>query len=492
MLWGAGGVVAQPAAGGQRFWAPGDGQPLPAELSFPNASGALGLLNTGGAVDTRGHPFFTPLGTNGRACVSCHQPADGMSLSVATIRERWAATQGRDPMFAMVDGANCPNLPPGERASHSLLLDHGLFRIPRAWPPVGHDGKPITPQFDIQVVRDPTGCNTDAKHGLASAQPTVSVFRRPRPAANLKFITAVGFSFEPKSGLPLLRDPETGQYVSESLMADSRLLTLKAQALDAMRGHLEAQGQLSPEALQRMIDFENQVFVAQGSDRFGSPTDAAGAAGGPKHLAAAKAGVLQNLQRNPMWKEFLPWAAAAASAPATAGGGEAQQRWRASVARGAKLFSQRMFLVKDTGGINTFGFGNPVINSCATCHTMVNSGIDLAPGRVDLGTVNLPWAEPAPHLPLFKLSCKPGHKPHPFLGREVYTHDPGYALTTGRCEDIGKITTQSMRGLASRAPYFANGSAPTLRALVDFYNRRYNIRLSAEEIEDLVNLLGAL
>ena len=34
---------------------------------------------------------------------------------------------------------------------------------------------------------------------------------------------------------------------------------------------------------------------------------------------------------------------------------------------------------------------------------------------------------------------------------------------------------QQFRGLAARAPYFANGSAETLRDLVDFYDRRFNI-----------------
>jgi cytochrome c peroxidase len=49
---------------------------------------------------------------------------------------------------------------------------------------------------------------------------------------------------------------------------------------------------------------------------------------------------------------------------------------------------------------------------------------------------------------------------------------------------------QSMRGLAARAPYFANGSAKTLREIVEVYNRRYQIRLSEQEIDDLTNLMS--
>jgi cytochrome c peroxidase len=74
----------------------------------------------------------------------------------------------------------------------------------------------------------------------------------------------------------------------------------------------------------------------------------------------------------------------------------------------------------------------------------------------------------------------------------IYTSDPGYALTTGRCADVGKITLQSMRGLAARAPYFSNGSAKTLRDVVDFYDRRYDIGYTEQEKQDLVNLMGAL
>jgi len=91
---------------------------------------------------------------------------------------------------------------------------------------------------------------------------------------------------------------------------------------------------------------------------------------------------------------------------------------------------------------------------------------------------------------LFKITCK--DEPHPFYGRVIYTHDPGYALTTGRCSDVGRITLQSMRGLAARAPYFSNGSAKTLRDVVDYYDRRYNIGYTEQEKQDLVNLMSVL
>ena len=89
-----------------------------------------------------------------------------------------------------------------------------------------------------------------------------------------------------------------------------------------------------------------------------------------------------------------------------------------------------------------------------------------------------PPTPPRPQLPLFKIVCQPEARPHPFLGRVIYTHDPGRALISGKCYDVGSVVMGQLRGLAARAPYFANGSAEDLRALVDFYDRRFNIGLS--------------
>jgi hypothetical protein len=479
----------QPAAYATDRWrAPNDDRPFPAVATFANSSGALTTLSVGGPVDTRGHPFFTPLGTNGRACITCHQPADSMSLSVETIRERWRASQGRDPLFASVDGSNCPHLPPREESSHSLLLNRGLIRIFRPWPPKAADGSSIEPQFRIEVVRDPTGCNAHPQYGLQSREPTISVYRRPRPATNVKYLTAVGFPFEPKNGLPLPLDAETGQPMSGNLMADGRSGTLKLQAIDAILTHLQSDIGPTREQLQRIIEFEGTLYSAQSRDRWGATLTAFGAAGGPEALVRFGAGELQG-GAVPIWNEYQRWLKLPA---ATANESREQRMFRESVARGAQSFATKTFLIWDAAGITSMGFGNPVRNTCAFCHNMQHTGMDVAPGQVDLGTTNEPFAPTAPELPLFKLTCKEGFRPHPHLGRVVYTQDPGFALTTGRCIDIGKITIQQMRGLSARAPYFSNGSAKTIREIVDFYDRRYHIGYTDQEKQDLVNLMSVL
>ena len=177
---------------------PGSDAILPEFDAFDSVEGTLGVLNASGPVNTEGHPFFTALGTNGRACVNCHQPTYGMSVSVAGLVERWRSTDGKDPVFAAFDGSNCPGLPQDQESSHSLLLKRGLFRIPLSWPPRNADGSPKPVEFTIEVVRDPTGCNTSPEYGLKSAEPTISVYRRPRPAANLKYVISGGPAYRPQ------------------------------------------------------------------------------------------------------------------------------------------------------------------------------------------------------------------------------------------------------------------------------------------------------
>ena len=70
--------------------------------------------------------------------------------------------------------------------------------------------------------------------------------------------------------------------------------------------------------------------------------------------------------------------------------------------------------------------------------------------------------------------------------------DPGRALITGMCADIGKVKGPILRGLAARAPYFHNGSATTLADVVEFYDQRFDLDLTEQQKADLVAFLSAL
>ena len=66
------------------------------------------------------------------------------------------------------------------------------------------------------------------------------------------------------------------------------------------------------------------------------------------------------------------------------------------------------------------------------------------------------------------------------------------ATISGKWADIGEFKGPILRGLAARAPYFHNGFAKTLDAVVDFYATRFNLNFTRQEKADLVAFLRAL
>ena len=88
-------------------------------------------------------------------------------------------------------------------------------------------------------------------------------------------------------------------------------------------------------------------------------------------------------------------------------------------------------------------------------------------------------------MPLYTLRNKE-------TGDIVQTTDPGRALITGKFVDIGKFKGPILRGLAARAPYFHNGLAVDLDTVVNFYNNRFNMKLTNQEHRDLVAFLRTL
>src|SRR5262249_39284938 len=103
---------AEPPVRPYTTWiAPGSGGTLEPDLVLENRLDRSGVPNTAARAGPPGHPFSKAIGPNPRPCVTSPQPANAMSVSVESIRERWRLTQGRDPIFAAVDGSNNPSLP---------------------------------------------------------------------------------------------------------------------------------------------------------------------------------------------------------------------------------------------------------------------------------------------------------------------------------------------------------------------------------------------
>jgi cytochrome c peroxidase len=267
-----------------------------------------------------------------------------------------------------------------------------------------------------------------------------------------------------------------------AIMADGRAESLKDQALDAAHTHLEMRMPPSDAQLAAIVAFECQVYAAQSSDGpdvFSVPGNPSNLGPENMRLAMQAASYLKKPVGEETGYQHFDTGMSLADTNSR----------RASIARGAGIFSKRTFAISGAMGINTSG--KPVTGTCVSCHDIPMSG--MASMRfIDTGSTNQPWAIPASDLPLFKVTCNPDAPPHPFLGRVIYTQDPGRALITGKCADVGAIMVQQLRGLSARAPYFSNGSAKTLAAVVDFYDRRFSAHFTDQEKQDLVNFLSVL
>ena len=423
---------------------------LPNLLPIPNSSGASATFSQGD-ISLDG-PFFQSLGTNGRSCGTCHQAAEGWSFSAQGVRQRFNATAGMDPIFRTNDGSNCNtsdvSTPAARQQAYSLLLNKGLIRVEL---PV-----PATAEFAVTTVVAPYGCNSTAN---------VSVYRRPLPATNLRFLTTVMWDGR------------------ESVAGNTLRQNLLQQALDATLGH--AQGiSLSDADRSDIVDFEMSLATAQISDKGAGKLDNEGAGGGPQKLHGQQffVGINDPLGGNPTNAPFDPTAMTMFKSWANGHGQQSEARM--SVARGEVLFNTKPISITGVAGLND-ALNAPVIpGTCTTCHDSPNVGNHSVPLAINIGVSDVSRPENA-DLPVFTLMNLTTHQ-------TVTTTDPGRALITGKWRDIGKTKGPVLRALASRAPYFHNGSAATLMDAVEFYNTRFTLGLTAQEKTDLVNFLSVL
>jgi cytochrome c peroxidase len=174
---------------------------------------------------------------------------------------------------------------------------------------------------------------------------------------------------------------------------------------------------------------------------------------------------------------FDPWQSLASSRrdPYTEG--------REAVARGQHIFNARGFTIANVRGVNDALGVAALPGTCTTCHDSPNVGNHSTSLPLDLGLTAA--AVRTPDMPLYTFRNKTS-------GEVVQTTDPGRALITGKWTHMSVFKGPILRGLAARAPYFHNGFAATLTDVVEFYNGRFNIGLSAQEKSDLVAFLRAL
>jgi cytochrome c peroxidase len=430
-------------------------------------SGAVGTFQPGVATITSNNAFFQNLGTNGRTCLTCHQPANGWSVSAASVRARFDSSRGRDPIFRLVDGATCPSVDVStlraKLQAYKLLLDRGLIRIGLPMP--------AAPEFAVTGVQDPYGCTTNPQTGLTSPTTGIlSMYRRPLPATNLGFLTAI--------------------------MWDGREPSLASQASDATLGHAQADAAPTAEQQAQIVSFESGLFTAQEFDEQAKLLHAAGATGGPVALSLQLSkffvGVNDPFGQNPenqpfnpdVFDVYKPWLGLA--------GSDTSMNHRESVARGEEVFNTKKINIMGVAGLNDVLNQPSVGGFCGSCHDTPNVGDHSVKAPLNIGVANAgsnaPPALDISGLPVFTLQCTQGS----LKGQTFVVTDPGRALITGKCADIGKLKGPILRGLAARAPYFHNGSAATLMDVVNFYDQRFDIGFTEQEKEDLVNFLNTL
>lgn len=466
---------------------------------FADPSGFVATYNSNGNIDTT-NVFFQSLGTNGRSCSTCHIVANAMGLSAAHAREQFAQKGANDPLFALVDGANCPTDPRDQASSHSLLLHNGLIRI--ALP------MSVNPQFTLRVVHDPYGCalQTDPNTG----QQIVSFYRRPLPATNLNFLSAV--MFDGRETVTPLNDVST---FAANLVTD-----LTHQALDATLGHAQASTPPTSAQLSKIVNFELGLSSAQIWDNSAQMLFADGAQGGPFALSQQNyyPGINDVLGGDPQGAKFTPdvftiyepWLDSQIFADDFEDGNEPAEARRA-IAAGEKIFDTFPLTITVVRGLNdnpalAGGGGLPVATisgTCGTCHDAPNVGDHSLPLPLDIGTSHSPADETnpqianglaelsVPDLPVYEVDGCPDPF-NPGQTTPVFTTDLGKAMLTGQCSDLNRIKGPILRGLAARAPYFHNGAASTLDQVVDFYNQRFQMNLSDGQKRDLVAFLKSL
>ncbi len=463
-------------------------QPTPASIPKHHADadpgGSIETFQPGGATATKSNAFFQDLGTNGRTCFSCHQPDQGWGISARNVQSRFDQSGGLDPIFRPVDGAVCPTADTStldaKKNAYSLLLKQGLIRIGLSFP--------AGAEFTITGVSDPYHCNTDPNTGLTGpASGTVSIYRRPLPSTNLRFLSTVMWDGREGALLP----PQAAPADQPTLIDD-----LSQQAIDATLGHAQAAHAPTPAQVKQIVDFELGLYTAQIVDSAAGRLTSHKAKGGSIALGQEPffIGINDPLGLNPDNTPFTPTIFNLYDNWTNLKGGALAQA-RAAVARGQAIFNSKPITITGVAGLNDALNAPSIAGSCGTCHDSPNAGDHSVKAPLNIGIAgagaDAPPALDTAALPVFTVQCSVATFFHA-ANEPFQVTDLGRALLSGKCADIGKTKGPVLRGLAARAPYFHNGAAAGLMDVVNFYDQRFGIGFTDQEKADLVAFLNTL
>ena len=318
------------------------------------------------------------------------------------------------------------------------------------------------------------------------------MYRRVLPTTNLRFLSAV--MWDGRETVQPLTDQKT---LSANLRAG-----LLHQAMDATLGH--AQAAVSPTAAQlgAIVDFELALFTAQQTDNAAGVASGPAGEGGPAALAAPPyfPGHQRPVGRQPdRARRSIPPRSPCSSLEEPGGSGrytDGAEGGRAGAGGlqhppahdhrrgGPQRCPGRVEHQRDLHHLPRYPERREPFPAAAARHRDSHVTTYESDPRVlaALGQLS------TPDLPVFRVDVPTG----PLAGTVRYTSDPGRALISGKCGDIGRLKGPILRGLTARAPFFHNGAAATLKQVVDFYNLRFQMGLTDQERADLEAFLKTL
>jgi hypothetical protein len=384
---------------------------LPNNFPIPNEGGFSASYSTTTPDIPFDNHFFTPQGTNGRDCGTCHPAEDGWGITPRTVTLMFLLTGGLDPLFVNnldTDTPTCDMSTVASRWNCTTMLRQGLFTR-KVSPPATRD-------YDVIAASDPFGVGTTS---------SLWFFRRPLPTANFKSVTVMWDGANTQA-------------------------TLRDGLIRQARGNVTGAQQGAPatdEVIFDIVDFEMGIGHAQTHAVGAGDLTAQGAKGGPQNA-------IEQPLVNARFDLFDSWQ--------HAGNKHRRQIWR-----GQELFNN----VNPLSG-----------RTCRGCHNAANNGQNVNGTLFDVG-VSRPEFGPGKAVYTFQRRSD---------GAIVTSTDPGRGIRSGNFADLNRFKTPNIRGLSSRAPYFHNGIAEDLHAVVDHYEAALGFDFTEAEEADLVAFMNAL
>jgi hypothetical protein len=223
---------------------------VPNNLPLLDSGGFAASFHPAGSVDLSNN-FFTPQGSNGRDCGTCHAPEDGWSIRPATVALMFLLTGGMDPLFVNNLDTDRPTSDMSTLAARwnaTTMLRQGKFTR-RVAPPAVRD-------YDVVAASDPFGVGTTS---------SLWFFRRPLPTANFRSFTVMW----------------DGANTVGTVLRDGLIKQARSNVTGAQQGTPAADPIIFD-----MVDYEAAISHAQLIGFRVGRLDSEGAHGGPEAAAA--------------------------------------------------------------------------------------------------------------------------------------------------------------------------------------------------------------